>query len=79
VRSSYAVFTQFLRNGINKKAAVFTGNSGAHREQLVPERGWKATPLEIPLICTARSKEIVCNGKYSLNGEPAVMTIAREK
>jgi len=33
------VFTQFLRNGINKKAAGFTGNSGVHRDQLVPERG----------------------------------------
>jgi hypothetical protein len=29
----YAVFTQFLRNGINKEAAGFTGNSGVHRER----------------------------------------------
>jgi uncharacterized protein len=49
--------------------------------------GWTAAPSEIPLVCTARSKEIVCNGKYKLRSNSyasdyssdAFMTIARKK
>ena len=46
------VFTQFLRNGINKKAAGFTGNSGVHRDQLVPERGIEPPTFSLRMSCS---------------------------
>jgi uncharacterized protein len=79
IQNQFSFLCTIHFDGVGTPALLKNCSSRVTTDDFVPSGGWKATPLEIPLICTARSKEIVCNGKYSLNGEPAVMTIARKK
>jgi uncharacterized protein len=79
IQNQFSFLCTIHFDGVGTPALLKNCSSRLTTDDFVPSGGWKATPPEIPLICTARSKEIVCNGKYSLNGEPAVMTIARKK
>lgn len=80
------ITTVFIRNQFSFLCEVRFDEAGTPallRNCESTKGGWTAAPSEIPLVCTARSKEIVCNGKYKLRSDnsssDAVMTIARKK